>query len=236
MGWSKLQSTSVEFANSTADRTLQYVSNVTSGTLLLVDVAYFGTPTLTVSADNGIGAFTQVPSSPGINGSNRIATFSAVCNTSGVKPIVTVSPGGTTAFITIAIFEYSGNAASTPADSTSTNTGSSLTATTGTCTASSGEMVHAASTGQFNNGTATVNAPFTLRENQTGVSNMPIATADDLNASGSEGCTFNWGGTGTPAYAAIATSWKVPAAATPAWGWDTESPRAIDAPTKVVSI
>lgn len=203
------QSTSVEFGNSSADRTLQFLSNTTNPSLLITDVAFFtSTATLAVSADNSIGSFTQVASSPVANGSNKVATWYVNNTTSAVKPIVTVSPGGNSSFITIGIHEYTGCATSTPANSTSPNTGSSLTATTGTCTASSGQLVHAASTGQFTAGVATVNSPFTLEQNQTSVSNMPLATADDVNAAGSEGCTFNWAGTGTPAWVALASSFK----------------------------
>ncbi len=212
MAFAFVQSTSFASGSLTiTSETLQYVSNVTAGNLLWAVVSTFTTGVTVSVSDDQNGAWTQA-GSYSTNGVNNCSIWFFPNTVGAVKPIVTVTPS-IAAYISFAIHEHSGGATASPLHSTITNTGSATTSIqTGTCTAAAGELVVAGyAQGSIADSSLTVASPFTLREHKSGSVGEGLGSASDENAAGSEGATFTINGNVT--YAAIAASFKLPAAA-----------------------
>ncbi len=214
-----------EFAGSPSDRTLAYAQAVSAGSLLVAVIGTFTAGiTLTVS-DSVNGAWTQAGSySVGTDTNSRISIWYFE-NSGAGTPTLTVAVSSTV-YVSLALHEYTGCLTSGALRSTVTNTeaGSATTsATTGTCTATAGDLVVAG----YCQGSAlvisnTVASPFTIRADGIyGAVGEGLATADDVNAPGNEGATF----TILPAvrWAAIAASFKPSAVTISPW-WYYSSP------------
>lgn len=207
MSITKVQSKSQAFASSSSSRTLSFASNVTSGNFLALCI--YSTGTGVSVSDNLNGTWTPA-GSDAVNGSIRCGIW-YFSGTVGGACTVTVSYPAARA-VTLAIFEYSAPG-SLSLRATSTNTGSSVTPSTGTVTASVGDLVLAACTqGQSSLTTLTVAGSFTMEETQL-TSTGTIGAADDTNAAGSEGATFT-SNRNLP-WSAIAASFTVASALIP---------------------
>jgi hypothetical protein len=191
---------------SASARTLQYTSNVTAGSLLTAWIPTLN-PAITVTVRDDInGAWAQA-GGYAVNGNNRGSWWYFKNSAGGSKPTVTVTPSAIS-YVAICLHEHS---VTTPTavslDSTVTNSGSSISATTGTCTVSGiGELVLAgfASSSAFS--AITVAAPFIAENVILGGPGEDGATAGDVAASTSEGATFTL--TPTAPWAAMAVSFN----------------------------
>lgn len=194
---------SAAFGASASARTLQYASNVTAGSLLACWVAQENnsgtTPTTISVSDNVNGAWTQAGTyvTNTFSGSGRRGSWWYFVNSAGgSKPIVTTGTPSASIYTEISIHEYGvPSPTSVTVDGTSTgapNAPSTTTVSTGTCTVSaSGELVVAGwGQGNANGETITVSSPFTKETSQTDGTTEGGGTADDTNASASEGATF----------------------------------------------
>jgi hypothetical protein len=195
-----LQKITAGFGNSSSARTLQYSGNVTAGSLLSCWVATAagtaGHNGITVSvSDNINGAWTQAGGyvRDAATNQNSGSWWYFANSAGGSKPVVTVTPSDSV-YTGIGLHEHSVTSATGVAvDSTSTNTGNSANPATGVCHVSSaGELVLAGyGQGSTALSTCSVGSPFTLENSQlNGVTDEGLGTADDVNASASEGATF----------------------------------------------
>lgn len=194
----KLQSTSQEFASSSSARTLQYGSNVTAGTLLVVGIKFYNNTnpgTVTVS-DSSNGSWTQAGSyadNSNIGTTYRTAIFYVKNTVSGVKPTVTVTPSAT-ATVTFAIYEFDGNAASSILNDYQKTTGGAATQfwTTPSCACQTNGLLFSVygATGGSGLSTTTVGSGLTLGEVQGANPQEPICTAYHLTPSGAQ--TVQW--------------------------------------------
>jgi hypothetical protein len=192
-----VQSRSLQ-ANASVSVALAYTSNVTAGSLLVIGGSNFGrtfdagsctdsrsqtyTRDVTEAVDTGFG--------------NIVVGVYSTPNAAAGATTVTLTATGTTDDITIAIHEYSGMATSSPADqSSATGTGTSATHASGTTgtTTQADELVFLVDTHFGNAATVTAGSGYSLRESQTAVSDMPIATEDKIVAStGTQSGSFTW--------------------------------------------
>lgn len=196
--------------NSASARTLQYGGNLTPGSLLEVTVTTFGTAITVTVSDGTNGAYTDSGAGYVVNGSDRISKWFFANNSSSGQPTVTVTPSAT-AFVSIAIDEYTGGATSSPVRATSTNVsvGAGTTATTGSVTATAGDLVVTAmSDGNAVAGADSVSSPFSLITNLGSAVNEGIITAVDTNAPGNENCTFTRASSWSASWIAISVSYK----------------------------
>lgn len=197
-----LQKTSTAFGNSASARTLQYVSNVTAGSLLLLWVTYedgSGSTLNTVTiSDNVNGAWTQAGGYVTANSNTagrRGAWFYFANSAGGSKPIITMTPGASV-YSSLHILEYSvPSPTGVTVDGTSSGsplTGGTTTVSTGTCPVSgAGELVVAGwGQGNASGEVVTVSSPFTVETSEHDGPTEGGGTADDTNASGAEGATF----------------------------------------------
>lgn len=193
MSIAPVQSVSQAFASSTGARSLATSGAVTAGNLLVVCVATYGVTVTVAMADDVNGSYTQAGTYASNNPNEKVSIWYFPNAGAGITT-VTVTPtiGVGAAYVDIAIQEYSGCPTTSPLNSTNSSTGTSTTPTTGTVTASSGELIIGIySQGGGTLSSATVASPFTVREqNLNGSTLEGFGTADDTNASGSEGATW----------------------------------------------
>jgi hypothetical protein len=192
MAFSFVQSKSHGFGSATTGA-ITLPSAATSGNCLIVAVALSAaasadTATLTDNLGQTYTKAVHVGS-----GSGDTLQIWYLNNTAGGAQTVTVTcPSG---FLAFAVHEYYGSVL--PAPFTVTNTSSSASPSTGAIPiVGSGVLTFAAYKNDGSNlSSATVAAPFTVRENVlTGFSTEGIGTADDLSSSGSVTATWTLSG------------------------------------------
>lgn len=231
-----LQKNAQPFGNSASARTLVYTSNVTAGSLLTCWVPTFN-PGITVTvSDNMNGSWTQVATYVA-NGNQRGSWWYFKNSASGAIT-VTMTPSSS-AFTSMHIHEHSVTSSTgVSVDNTSTGTGSSTAPATGTCTVSgSGELV-LAGCGQGANANiptaVSPHPPFTLQNTVDGTASDGGGTADDVNASASEGATFTL--PGSALWCAMAVSFNTSGVVTPPWYPATPPPPLHSDPTTYAAI
>lgn len=196
-----VQSNKNSFGNNTATRTLQYASNVGSGSLLVMLVGVLpgsGTAQVSLTVTDDInGSWTQAGGIYSRNTSNGVqcSWWYFANSAGGSRPTVSVTPG-VSAAMGLGIAEFSVTSpTSVSVDGTSTNNNGSsanTSVTTGTCSvAGSGELMLAG----FAQTTATqssitVASPFTIDLTQLSAASMSFATGYDVSPAGSQGATF----------------------------------------------
>jgi hypothetical protein len=210
MSNSLLQKTAASFAASASARTLQYASNVTAGSLLTCWVPTNTAGTSVTVSDNVNGSWTQAGTTVA-NGGKLGSWWYYKNSAGGSQPTVTVTPSQS-ALVTIMLHEHSVTSPTgVTLDSSIQNTGASGVAmSTGTCPVSgSGELVLAGASWQATAATGASGGGFVFEQavstNQFGV------TADDVNASANEACTFS--PNPTSGWAAMAVSFNTGSAA-----------------------
>lgn len=185
-----VQSKSVE---TTGVASLAFTSNTTAGNAIIASGSNFTSSSLTFS--DGHNTYTTDKTIRNATGNVVTACGSAPNITAAATTVQCSGTGGVT---TIAIYEFSGLATSSIADSTAsvTNTGNSTAQATGT-TGTSTQAVELAMAFDTNDASATSAAPtitgWTLGEHQDSTTNMPIATAYQIVASTQTfSGTFTW--------------------------------------------
>ncbi len=187
-----VQSTSVAGGVSVTSATITYGGGITAGSLLVCGIATFNNPGAITVSDNVNGSWTQagtniVQSQTGV----AIFYFLNSAATSGPSTLTVTINTTNGAFITRAVGEYSGVATSSALNSTVQNTFVGAQPSTGTCTATAGDLVVAVYGEQsIADSSCTVASPFTLREHKNGSVGEGLGFAEDVNAAGSEGASF----------------------------------------------
>lgn len=177
--------------NSALGRTLIYGNTLTVGSTLIVCGATYNVGiTLTVS-DSVNGAYTQVGTySIGSDTNGRVSIWIFKNNTTSTNPTVTVTPSAT-AYVSFAVDQYTGLGANPTVHATAASTyGAQDPVTTGTVTASSGDLVIAALGDEATTVASSVNSPFLMSQSFNS-GNEGLAVAYHLSASGNESCTFD---------------------------------------------
>lgn len=202
---------------STASQSTTFSLNVTSGNLLLVAVAVQYSPTVTVS-DNLNGSYSLVGTYG--NFSTLYTSLWLYSGTAGGSCTTAVIPSSSSHAVTVIVAEYSGIAITSPVRATSSNSGSTSSASTGTVASASGDLVIAVCGIQPNTGatSATVASPFTLRRSSSSsVSLAGLFLADHTNVTGSASATFTLNSTGF--WATNAGAFVPPPAGQPFFQW-----------------
>jgi hypothetical protein len=126
---------------------------------------------------------------------NVIVGIGSAPNITNVATTVQASSTSSTA-TSIAIYELSSVATSTPADKNNSNTGNGTSHTTNTTatTAQANEIAFACDThAGSGTSTPTVSSPWTMGEDLTDATNMPLATAYQIVSSAQTfSATFTW--------------------------------------------
>jgi hypothetical protein len=207
MAWTFVQGTSIQFGVISSTNTLAYGSNVAVGDLLIVDVATNNTSLSGIVVGDSQG---NTYSSAGNTAQVGLAllTFYTLAKASGANT-VSITPTGAAANVTVALHEYSGNAASSPFDTFNAN--ATLTPTTSLTTGTvpvdnPGEMIHAAFAQNSVNDVYGPGSGFTTREDQNnGAVNVSLYTMDGFPFSTGTAATVS--STASVAYVAVGTSW-----------------------------
>ena len=208
----------VQYGNSASDRTLAYGGNLTSGSLLVVAlISYHPLGTVTVT-DGTNGSYTRAgtESVGAADAEMTVQLWYFANNAATGTPTLTVthSSGG---YISISVDEFTGIITSSPLRATSNGTAvTSATPSTGTVTATAGDLTFAALVIDAVQTASSVNSPFTLLTNLPGGSTEGIITAYHLSAAGNEACTYNL--TASSPTATIIASFIPTAASGPAVG------------------
>jgi hypothetical protein len=182
-----VQSTSQATAQSAAQQSLAYGAGTTGGNLLVAIIATYN-PSITVSVtDSESQTWTQL-GTYSVDGNNSISIW-YVLSAGGGACTVKVTPSAS-AYVTLAINEYSGGPFSVGA--ATTNSGFSATPASGTIASPSSALAVAGyCQGSVSLSSASVASPFTLRQSVlNGTTTLGIGTADDTATTGNVASTF----------------------------------------------
>lgn len=182
----------VTYANDTVARTVAYGGNLTSGSLLVVTVGIYLDVTVTVS-DSTNGSYTQAGTYSHASTNLIVSQWYFPNNAATGTPTLTVTPSGS-AYLALAVEEFTGIAPTSPLEATGGTFTTSSTPTTGTVTATAGDLVVASLSFVDNVTSSSANSPFTLMTNLAPGGGIGLATAYDLAAPGNESATFNLSG------------------------------------------
>lgn len=209
-GWDRhVQSASQSFTTSATPRAVAYPAAVRAGNLLVVVVATWQTA-ITVTLSDALGQTYTQAGSYVVNSSTRLSIWYKA-NTAGGANTVTVTQSAT-AYVALAVAEYTGMDQSSPLRAVATGTtGNSTAPLTGAVTSAADDVVvgaFAADTGR----TDTVALPFVLHRTVTNTSFVGMSFASVLATGVSSGpAAFTH--SSSDAWAALAVSFKPAAAA-----------------------
>jgi hypothetical protein len=204
------QSTIGWTATFAASKTVSFSQPVDSGSLIVVAVSIYsgGTANLSSVTDNNNNAYLKAASNPATpSGNHQVSIWYSQNVAGGSSFSVTATPQGS-AYITLAIHEYTGIAVSGVLDQTQNKTGSGQAATSGLTgtTLQSNELIFGAHLHQDAGVVAaTAGSGFSLRQSLTDGTYEPLVTEDRfVSATGSYEAPLAWA-KAVPWNAALAT-------------------------------
>ena len=188
MAWTFLQDATLASGDNSSTRTLAYPGNVQAGSLLVLAVATFGSPTAAFTITDTLGNTYVQAGSTAILASNAVLIFWCV-SLSGGANTVSITPVGPAVYLSLGIHEYAPPAGVVVVDAAVTATGTSTTPSCGSIPVNGANELCIAASGQGNGTVATVSAGtgFTFRCLQTnGLSSEALYTEDALNVSSAQ--------------------------------------------------
>jgi hypothetical protein len=182
------------FGVSALARTLAYGGALTPGSLLAVVVSTFNNNITVTVADDVNGAYTQA-GPYAINGAVRLSIWYFPNNASSGTPTVTVTPSAS-AYVSLAIDEYTGPKTVAPLRASATSTGSGGgSMTVGPVGAAGTDLVLAGLGTSSTVPLTSVDAPFALITALNATAAFEgIMSACDVNAPGNESAVFRTSG------------------------------------------
>ena len=181
-----------------SNKTVSFSQPVDNGSLIVVAVSIYSSSTANLSSvtDSKGNAYIKAASNPAApSGNHLVSVWYSQNVTGGSSFSVTATPQGS-AYVTLALHEYTGLALSGVLDQTQNNTGTSQAATTGLSgpTTQDSELIFGAYLHQDAGVVgATPGAGFSLRQSLTDGTYEPLVTEDSfVQAAGSYAAPLTW--------------------------------------------
>ena len=186
--------------NTVTSKAVSFSASVTAGNLVVVAVSAYSSATASVASviDSKGNTYTkavQYPATP--SGNHSLSVWYTANALGGASFSVTAkAPTGNNEYLSVAIHEYQGLAATAVVEATCSNSGTGTSASTSTCTTTrSDDLLFSAFLHQAaGTVTATAGAGYTKRQSMTNGSYEPVVTEDKNTSNpGNYAGILTWG-------------------------------------------